>query len=195
MTDHQLDPICPGRPLQSERTALGFGARRRSKSVAGRVTFGCLLVALGMACLTASQTASAERYWRWVDSNGVVNYTQQKPYGIDAVQVSTLPGGSSPSTSSSSNSAASSGDEAEPSLDERQQSVLDALQQAELARQQEVARIEQDNCNRSRDVLNRLNVRSRIRVRNADGSARMMDETERQERIAEAQQGVAQYCK
>ena len=56
-------------------------------------------------------------------------------------------------------------------------------------------RPEQENCNRSRDVLNRLNVRSRIRVRNADGSARMMDETERQERIADAQKGVAQYCK
>lgn len=153
------------------------------------------LVCVGLGFGFAAIGASADSYWRWVDGNGVVNYTQQKPYGIDAVQVSTLPGSSeSASSSASGDSESSNSSAADSSLDERQQSVLDGLQQAELARQQEVARIEQENCDRSRGVLDRLNVRSRIRVRNADGSARMMNEEERQERIADAQRGIAQYC-
>ena len=146
----------------------------------------------GALMLLTAVTVNAESYWRWVDANGVVNYTQQKPYGVEAVQVTTLPGSAASSNAPASNAPAGS---SSPTLDERQQSVLDGLQQAELARQQEVARIEQENCDKSRGVLAQLNVRSRIRVRNADGSARMMDEEERQRRIAEAQQGVAEYCR
>ena len=51
-----------------------------------------------------------------------------------------------------------------------------------------------ENCQRSRDVLSRLTLKSRIRVRDEDGEYRVMPEEERQDRIAQAQEGIALYC-
>jgi hypothetical protein len=79
-------------------------------------------------------------------------------------------------------------------LDEEQQKMLQDLQAAEQQRQVEVARIKEQNCQRSRDVLSRLTVKSRIRVRDENGQDRVMPEDERQDRIAQAQEGIALYC-
>ena len=43
-------------------------------------------------------------------------------------------------------------------------------------------------------LLDRLSANSRIRVRDDSGEERVMGEDERQDRIAEAQQGVAENC-
>ena len=72
--------------------------------------------------------------------------------------------------------------------------MLNDLQSAEAARKQEVARIRESNCERSRRVLDRLSATARIRVRDDSGEERIMGEDERQNRIAEAQQGVAENC-
>jgi len=72
--------------------------------------------------------------------------------------------------------------------------MLDQLQQAEKARRDEIARIREANCTRSREVLERLSVAGRIRVNDPDGQQRVMPEEERQQRIAEAQQGIVTNC-
>lgn len=157
-----------------------------------------LVALVALASFLPATIASADTFWRWVDSNGVVNYTQQKPYGVDAVEVSTLPGAkssaSNPPTSATNTQApaprAADGSE----LSESQRSVLEGLQSAEQARQDEIARIGRENCEKSRGLLDQLSVRSRIRVRGEDGELRAMAEEERQKRISEAQRGVAEYC-
>ena len=79
-------------------------------------------------------------------------------------------------------------------LNDDQQKMLADLQAAERARQDQIARIKDQNCQRSRDVLDRLTLKSRIRVKGEDGEYRVMGEDERQERIAKAQEGIALYC-
>lgn len=139
---------------------------------------------------------TAADIYRWVDANGVVNYTQQKPRGVDAELVSgpgrarsvaaQAPQAEAPTTQTDS--------AAQPVLNEDQQGMLRDLQAAEEARQQELARVRDDNCTRARSVLTRLTAKGRIRVRDNDGEYRIMNEEERQSRITEAHEGIALNC-
>ena len=68
------------------------------------------------------------------------------------------------------------------------------LQANEQERQDTIAKIRKDNCERSRRVLDNLSSRGRIRLNQEDGSQRMMPEEERQQRIEEAQKGIVANC-
>jgi hypothetical protein len=142
------------------------------------------LVILALPLLTAADI------YRWVDDNGVVNYTQQKPRHVDAELVSSKHG------SAEAPPAARPKPEtpAQPELDEKQQRLLQELQAAEATRRQEVAEARADNCLRARNLLERLTTKSRIKVRGDDGQVKVLPEEERQQRIAEAQQGIAVNC-
>lgn len=72
--------------------------------------------------------------------------------------------------------------------------MLAELQQNEASRQQQVEKIRQENCQRSRRVLENLTSRGRIRINQQDGTQRAMPEEERQQRISDAQQGIVANC-
>ena len=153
------------------------------------------LIEIGLLALCLPVLMGADVY-RWVDLNGVVNFTQLKPPGVQAQRISTgaagptivreavdepagLPGGGAAAT---------------PSLSADQQNMLKGLQAAEQSRQAEVARIKQANCEKSHSVLDRLSGTERIRVRDANGAERIMAEDERQRRISDAQRGISENC-
>jgi hypothetical protein len=166
--------------------------RRRAMgdSIVTRTLFktACLICCLPL--LTAADI------YRWVDADGVVNYTQQKPRGIDAELVSgpANPRADVTRAPQAERPTVLSGSAAQPALNEDQQGMLRDLQAAEEARQQEVARVREDNCTRARSVLTRLTAKGRIRVRGEDGEYQIMNEEERQSRISEAQEGIALNC-
>jgi Domain of unknown function (DUF4124) len=128
--------------------------------------------------------------YRYVDANGVVNYVQQLPYGVKGERIQTA-GGVATATDSAIPDPAKT---EVPKLDPQQQAMLDQLRKTEQGRREEIARIRQANCTRSRDVLERLSVSGRVRVNDPDGQQRVMPEEERQQRIAEAQQGIVTNC-
>ncbi|MCZ6620224.1 MAG: DUF4124 domain-containing protein [Gammaproteobacteria bacterium] len=130
--------------------------------------------------------------YRWVDENGVVNYTQNVPRGVKAQRITTQAG--APSVIAEVEEVSEDTEPETPPLTDEQKSMLDELKAAELARQQELARIRQTNCEQAREILANLSLTSRIRVRNPDGTQRVMGEDERQRRIEEAQQGIVTNC-
>jgi hypothetical protein len=150
---------------------------------------------LALVAFCVPMLATADVY-RWVGPDGVVNYTQMKPQGVQAERVRTQ--GGRPSAAAAAPSAAAeqpaSRNADASQLSPKQKEMLDDLQSAEAARKQEVARIREANCERSRKVLDRLSANARIRVRDDSGEERVMGEDERQDRITEAQQGVAENC-
>lgn len=149
-----------------------------------------LLGPLGATVLVlASAQVSAEQIYRWVDENGVVNYTQQKPRDTDAEAIFTRSG--RPQVVAEAQPA---GVETAEALTPEQEKMLEGLRAAEQARQHEIAKIRDQNCQQSRDVLARLQLKNRLRVRGEDGEYRIMPEDERQERIATAQENVTRYC-
>ena len=155
-------------------------------------TYFCLVAILAVVLTGAN--AGADTIYRWVDDNGVINYTQQKPRGREAVAIRT--GSEKRSTQTAEPlpppppTSAATGEPLNP----EQERMLKGLRAAEQQRQEEIARIKAENCQRSRDVLTRLTLKNRIRVRGEDGEYRIMPEDERQKRISEAQQNIARYC-
>lgn len=154
----------------------------------------CLLL------LAAPLLMGAEVY-RWVDRDGVVNYGERAPEGVVAERVSastgqrivtpasTQPGATEPAAAGQPAAAP-----ADQQLTPEQQQMLDDLQAAEQARQLELARIREANCQQARTLLDQLTSRGRLRVRGDDGVERVLPEDERQRRIEEAQRGIAVNC-
>jgi hypothetical protein len=158
-----------------------------------------VLTKIGLLVLGVPLLMGADVY-RWVDTDGIVNYTQLKPAGVSAQRISTGAAGpmsfsdaiDEPAGLPGRAGAGEAGGGPELSLD--QQTMLQDLQAAERARQDEVVRIKGANCVKSRSILNRLTLKDRIRVRDESGSERIMDEAERQRRIGDAQRGIAENC-
>jgi len=151
---------------------------------------------LGLAVCLLPLLMGASVY-RWVDENGVVNYTQLKPEGVEAELVHAdtgqrIPGARPPAAAGAA--AAAAAPRAEPPLTENQQKMLADLKAAEAARQQEIAKVREANCREAHALLQRLTARGRIRVKGEDGVERAMSEEERQQRIDQAQRAVAANC-
>ena len=129
--------------------------------------------------------------YRYVDSNGVITYAQQLPYGVQGERITTVAGAA---TQAAPAVAAVPEKPAEPVLSPQQQAMLDKLKAADQARKDEIAQIREANCKRSQDVLTNLSMSGRIRVKGPDGQEVRMPEEERQVRIAEAQAGIVANC-
>ncbi len=153
--------------------------------------------------MSISGSVLAEEVYRWVDADGVVNFTQQRPREVTAEQISTRTGGSQTGNNVAQNTTTSAAPQSFPTtaatdeantMDAAQREMLEGLRAEEARRQIEQASARDANCEKSRGVLARLTGSPRIRVRGTDGVERMMPEEERQERIDDAQTGVANYC-
>ena len=134
--------------------------------------------------------------YRWTDANGVINYTQQKPQGVNAELISAsgrVRGDAAPqAVSAAAPAVANSGSTA--GLNQDQQKIMEELKAAEAERKIAYEAAKKDNCERSQSVLSRLSSVGRVRVTADDGSVTILGEDERQKRISDAQRGVAENC-
>ena len=174
-------------------------ANRRQPQVYRRTrrasAIACLTVTLGSAFGVSS--TSADEIYRWVDADGVVNYTQQKPRDVEAQALTTQRGAPTRVRNASTASIGQAGDAgaaADAPMNDSQQRMMEELQAKEQQRQQEVAEIREQNCQKSRRILDDLSAKERIRVRDDNGQERIMPEDERQRRISEAQRGIVDNC-
>jgi hypothetical protein len=165
---------------------------KRLSPITTRAAFALLAIPLLMG---------AEAY-RWVDKDGV-HYTQQAPpEGIKAEKIRFREGGMavtvdetpSPTPPASGTAGAGAPTGGDQNLTPDQQTMLENLRKAEAARQAEVVKIREANCTKAREVLERLSVTGRIRVRDESGQERAMSEDERKSRIDEAQRAIVQNC-
>ena len=164
-----------------------------------------LTASLTILLSIASAASVHAATYRWVDNNGVVNYSERKPRGIPENQVTVVESNpqkpsSMPITSThATRSMSSAGDSApepatEQNLNPKQQAMLKQLEEAEAARQVQVEKVRSDNCIRAKRVLANLSNTGRIRIVDAEGNVRVLPEEERRQQIAGAQQGIATNC-
>ncbi len=156
------------------------------------ISISALLLSFAIALPAVAET------WRWVDADGVVNYSERKPKGVDAELVGGIPQAGTRRRDSAPPPAATPAipgmTQSQPELSENQQQMLAELESAESDRQAQVAKIREENCATARRVLENLTTRDRVRVRMENGTTRVLGEDERQERISEAQQGIVTNC-
>lgn len=143
-----------------------------------------ILLALG---LFGFSIASQGAIYKWVDENGVTQFSQFPPTEQAAERVTPAP--------------PPSGDpDAVRERLERQMEGFDERQQArEEARQQQIAdreakALRQRNCETARHNLGILERSNRMRIETSPGEYTYLNEEERQERLETGRQAVREFC-
>ena len=142
--------------------------------------------------LSASTIVSAAEVYKWVDENGVVTYSQQKPKHTDSSTVRTR--GAPPSAGQAQLQASSAQTPPGTELSAEQQQILTELELEEADRVVEETARKASNCALFTKLLTQLTVKDRVRAREPDGSERMVPEEERQEKISEARREIKLNC-
>jgi hypothetical protein len=158
-----------------------------------RSIFNTLPLVLLLAFAGSANEAVAGEMYRWIDKNGVLNYSQIKPEGVNAEKVITR-GAMTPGKSPVNNAPPAGTSTDQPTLTEDQQRKLDELKSLRAEEEQKVAEIKKANCDKSQKLLERLKLKEHVRIRQKDGSERALGEDERQRKIQQAELGIATNC-
>lgn len=162
-----------------------------------------------LTVLLLAGTVNAEtEYYTWVDENGVTNYAERSPQGINATyigpnrrqaQADGNPADGRPGrrpgavaepepAQAETNAAADSSAEAEEEINPDE---LIAAEREEIAAQ--IQQAKSQNCEMGKKNLAQLTAYSRIRVQE-NGQERFLSEQERQAKIQEARDIVRNNC-
>ena len=159
------------------------------------------LTFLTLVCVTDAALAKEEAYYTWVDENGVVNYSERDPKNQNAVLVSpsntrfgyrSLPERPSDNNNQQASlptgqSTTTDNEQASPEADAEMQAERDQVQQA-------IAKVKASNCQAGRRNLARLEAYARIRVKNSDGTERILTDEEKQAKMNDAKKTISENC-
>jgi hypothetical protein len=123
--------------------------------------------------LALSASAMASQVYKWVDAQGVTHFGAQPPQGQQATTINTAV----PQTFES--------------IADPEQAAIDEKVKQEVATQEAERK---QYCQTVRTNLAQLENNPRVRVE-VDGEVRRLNEEERQQRIGEAKQAIAENCK
>jgi hypothetical protein len=144
--------------------------------------------------------AEEEAYYTWIDENGVVNYSERDPKDQNAIYVTpatarfgyrTPPSRQSEENNQQANlptgQRSSDADEQPEDGDEQFQAEKDQVQQA-------IAKVKASNCQVGRRNLARLEAYALIRVKDSDGTERVLTDQEKQAKIDQAKRTIRENC-
>lgn len=140
---------------------------------------------LATALLTGlSAPALAAQVYKWVDEKGVTHFTAEPPPGQQSEQlnIKVAPTKASAPNVETLKATQSKADE---------QKVLDDKVKADVAKENKERA---EYCQANRENLAQLRNNPRVRVSDDKGEVRVLSEEERQERIANAEKNIGEYC-
>ncbi|NKQ12256.1 DUF4124 domain-containing protein [Pseudomonas sp. SST3] len=140
-----------------------------------------LTILAGGLLLALSSSVMAGQVYKWVDAQGVTHFGAQPPQGQSAEALNTATPPPKPATAAPT---------APESSGESEQREIDRQVKKEVA-EQKVER--QRYCTTLRTNLAQLQNNPRVRVEE-EGEMRRLNEEERQTRISETQQKIAETC-
>lgn len=150
-----------------------------ARSKLGRLL--AIALSLGLAPTLLAGTATT---YKWVDANGNITFGDHPPKGVEAEEIRISTG-----TSSSSAPDLEAPPPPTDSLPEEKQATQTAS--STQMSKEEAAQL----CEQAKSNLEVLENHALIRQTGEDGEVRILEESEKQEQIATAQQIVKDYCK
>jgi hypothetical protein len=148
----------------------------------------CTVTAAIFGSLLCLATPAMAKLYKWVDENGVTQYTQTPPPKGDFSQVKPPP---KPAVDPQR-----AQDKLEIRLDAFQQRRDDAAKSKAEADKQAAERAEKAaKCKKARKNLTFLQSHARVRTTDKDGNATLLPEEKRQEKIKTANEAIKKYCK
>ena len=148
----------------------------------------CVLLLL-MLCMTP---AMAEKIYKWVDENGQIHYSSQKPVGQDAqtVTVKKAPKVAPAKNNEENEDSADANAAAEEAAEDDPEA--DAAARAALAKADAVNNKKQ--CELARKNLAALSATVRVTKRDANGELVRLTDDQRLAAMKKAQAAIKQYC-
>jgi hypothetical protein len=140
------------------------------------------MILTGSLMLALSATAMASQVYKWVDAQGVTHFSAQPPQGQPATAINT----SAPQPRQAPAEPAPSVEE----LLDPEQAAIDKKVKEQVATQEAERK---QYCESARTNLAQLENNPRLRIED-EGEVRRIDENERQQRIAELKQSIAENC-
>lgn len=155
---------------------------------------------MSLLCVTAPAEAKEEAYYTWVDEQGVTNYSERDPKDQNAIYVTPSsrrfgylslpekePEPEQANLSTDQTPSTSGGDAESQDPDTQLQIEKDRIQQ-------EIAKVKASNCQVGRRNLARLEAYARIRMKEADGTERILTDEEKQQKIDDAKKTISENC-
>ena len=143
-----------------------------------RLLLGTLLIAVSLSAHAA--------FYKWVDANGVTQYSQSPPASGHYQEMRSSPPAAE--ANAERQSTETSPPAQDPASDPAATTPPDHQQQA----QQQAARAQ--NCQLAKQRLSQLENHPRIRYTAADGSIRVMSEEEKQTKLMETHKMIDDMC-
>lgn len=143
--------------------------------------------------LTLASASALAGLNKWVDADGKVHYSDQPPpANVKATVLRSLSSATDPAAASSAPAAPKTIAEREAELRKAQQAKQEAADKA--AREQAEADARKESCIAARKNLGMLQEGMRMMEIDAQGQRYYLNDEQRQQRIAKAQQDVSTYC-
>lgn len=149
--------------------------------------------------LTLASASSFAGLNKWVDANGKVHYSDQPPpANVKATVLRSTSGVADPAATG--DAAASSAPAAPKTIAEREAELRKAQQAQKeaagsAAQKQAEAEANKENCSAARKNLSLLQEGMRMMEIDDKGERFYLNDEQRQQRIAKAQQAISTYCK
>lgn len=145
---------------------------------------------LGMCCFTAVTATAEEEYYTWIDENGITNYAERNPEGVNATFVSRNQSfgqraGRDTAQEGSKASPASKPSGPDPDALVGEQAAILAAERADIQRK---------NCEIGKNNLAQIKAFSRLRVTDENGQTRILTEEEKEARADVARQTIRENC-
>ena len=143
-------------------------------------------------------TAALAPLYKWVDSNGRVQYGDTPPPGAKATRLKPPPAGPAPAPAAAPAAAGKKDDGKKPltpeeAFQKRQKDAAEAEQKAQKAAAE--AETKRSNCEAAQSQVRGLQSGERMATTNAAGERVYMEDTQRAAELARAQKAAADWCK
>ncbi|HXU94344.1 MAG TPA: DUF4124 domain-containing protein [Gallionella sp.] len=151
--------------------------------------------------LLLSSTTAFAALNKWVDKNGEVHYSDQPPpANVKSETLRVNPAAPSSTATPASGTAAASAPAAPKTIAEREAELKKAQQakkeaEERAAKEQANKETEKANCDRAQQYLRSLQEGTRMVEIDANGEYSYLEDDQRRQRIAKAQEDIKNWCK
>ena len=156
----------------------------------GALSMRAIVLLVGILSLGVTSLACAQTIYKWVDNEGITNYGEQPPLGVDAERTSTRL--HAPNRQALQTRIDTSAERNTTAKTRRQlENEADTESQA-LAKEQQEQRVE--NCEKAKTRLVKYNTSRRLFRQLEDGEREYLSDDELDQERAGAQQLVNEWC-
>ena len=153
-----------------------------------------IIITIFLTVLGQGSYATEAPYYTWIDENGVVNFSQQNPTGVDARLITKEHRFGEKIIEKPSDEPVPVPPLVAPPESEDLNAEEKRIQEKFEKTMKEIAIAKRENCDRAKKNLTNYNNRGRIRLQDEDGEYRILTDEERQENINKFQNGIKENC-